>query len=186
MKQNCQKRWDEIKTLIINQLIKSIFTILVAVFLAVCAVCVWENQKMQNGVSFEKKIEIIADERNSLMDYAYRFTEDWDNMNEVLKGLIKQGLTKENYQSSDTYRITMKKLSDYGKKTDMILASRLIKSDSIEEFHTQLIKNAQLLVGKMEKNVIDYDLYKKIYDMYDKIIALYSKEIIKYLKEVPH
>jgi hypothetical protein len=162
--------FDNRKELLITELIKSCFLILVAVI----SVTFWEKQKILNEVSFTKKLEILSEERKALMDNANRFSENWE---EMTANSLETGLN--NCLLSSTYKDNYDQEQLILQKTDMIIANNIIENDQLKELQNQLVKAGDELAESMGECKLDDNKYNDICQIYDKIINIYSKEIIK-------
>jgi hypothetical protein len=161
------------KELLITELIKSVFLILVAML----SVIFWEKQKILNEVSFTKKIEILSEERKSLMENANRFSENWDTLREYVSDA---GL--KNCLQSSTYRDGYKEEQLIIQKTDMIIANNIIENAELKDLHARLVSKGDDLAKSMGECKLNEDSYIEVSQIYDKIINIYSREIIKEIK----
>jgi len=167
------KFFTENKKTITEEFIKSVFTLIIAVI----AVMFWENQKIRSSISFEKKMDIITQERSQLMENADRFTESWNYISQYTKeNGIKDCLTMS------TYATRYNMLQRIGDKTDLILGNNLIHSDKLKELHNRFALENDTLLSDMYNCKLNKNKYDSIATIFDQITMLYSREITKQLK----
>jgi hypothetical protein len=159
--------------LIVEELIKSFFFVIVAII----SVTYWEKQKILNEVSFTKKMEIIADERKSLMENADRFTESW---NLIALHIGENG--NNNCESSSTFNSNYINMQRISQRTSLILINRVIESEELSKAQEKLNSKTNELFTEMSDCKFNDGKYDEVCDLFDEITNIYSREIIKNLK----
>lgn len=165
-----QKFYSENKKVIQEELIKSIFLILVAFI----SVYFWEKQKVWNEVSYSKKIEVISDERKIIMENAKKFSEYWQT---IIVSIEESGTNDclKNSSYADGYYECQKII----KETDLILGNSIIEKENFDKEYSEMMTKSKELFGKLKSCEADTTLYNRISELYDNLISIYSKEIIR-------
>jgi hypothetical protein len=165
--------WLKYQEKIIEELIKSIFLIIIAII----TVYVWEKSKMDYGISFSKKIDIFSNERQILLENSGRFNENFQDLNQYF-----YDNSNSDFKSHYTYKSNVVKIKRILLNTQLILINSMIENDSLQIFQKAIVEEGQIFTSDLEVGIVNNSRYAHISDLFDDITQLYGKEITKKLK----
>jgi len=162
------------KKFISQEIFKSILVLAVAF----ASINFWQKQQIKYQISFSKKIEIISDDRKSLMEYARNFDVNW-NAIRVTKGYINDG---SNIMTNETYKSDANEIYKISERTNLLLGNNsFISNDSIKPHQDLLITSYKSLFKQINTGDLDNQIHDKIDKIYDTVILIYGKEINKFI-----